>query len=70
MPIQVLTHDPVAFRERPRQPLKNRRRRRADKALYLRRLVAIALEKTVMTRVPMLDWPSDLFADIRPEIAA
>jgi hypothetical protein len=67
---QVLTHDPVTFRERPRQPTENRRRRREDEALYLRRLVAIALEKTVLTRVPMLEWPSDLFADVRPEIAA
>jgi hypothetical protein len=67
---QVLTHDPVAFRERPRQPSENRRRRREDEALSLRRLVAIALERTVMARVPMLDWPSDLFADVRPEIAA
>ena len=66
---QVLSHDPVAFRERPRQPSENRRRRREDEALYLRRLVAIALEKTVLTRVPMLDWPSDLFAGVRAEIA-
>jgi len=43
---------------------------REYEALNLRRLVAIALETTVMTRVPMLDWPADLFADVRPEIAA
>ncbi len=41
-----------------------------DEALYLRHLVAMALEKAAMTRVPMLDWPSDLFADVRLEIAA
>ena len=32
---------------------------------YLRHLVAIGLEMTAMTRVPTLDWPSDLFADAR-----
>jgi hypothetical protein len=67
---QVLVHAPVAFRERPRQPSENRRRRRENEALYLRRLVALGLERTVMSRVPMLDWPADLFADVRPEIAA
>jgi hypothetical protein len=66
---QVLTHNPVAFRERPRQPSDNRRRRGEDEVLSLRRLVAIGLERTVMVRVPMLDWPSDLFAGVRAEIA-
>jgi hypothetical protein len=61
---QVLIHDPAAFRGRPRQ------RQREYEALYLRRLVTIALERTAMTRVPMLDWPADLFVDVGPEIAA
>jgi hypothetical protein len=67
---QVLTHDTVALRERPRQQAENRRGRSEDDTFNLRRLVAIRLERTVITRVPTLDWPSDLFADVRLEIAA
>jgi hypothetical protein len=67
---QVLAHDTVASRQFPWPQPENQRSQSEDEAFYLRRLVAVALERTAMTRVPTLDWPSDLFADVRPEIAA
>jgi hypothetical protein len=67
---QVLTHDTVAFREPPRQQTGNRRSHGEDEAFYLRRLVAIGLERATISRVPTLDWPADLFADVRVEMAA
>jgi hypothetical protein len=65
---QVLAYDTVAFR--PWQLTENRQDHSEDEALCLRRLVAFALERTTMTRVPTLDWPADLFADVGLEIAA
>ena len=59
----MLTHDAVTVCERPRQQPETRRDRSKDDAFYLRRLVVIGLEMTTMTRVPALDWPSDLFPD-------
>jgi hypothetical protein len=32
--------------------------------------VAIGLERATISRVPTLDWPADLFADVRVEMAA
>jgi hypothetical protein len=65
---EVLARDTVAFREFPWQQTENRHGQSEDEALYLRRLVG--LERTKMTRVPTLDWPADLFADGRLELAA
>lgn len=67
---QVLTSDPVAFLAWPPKQPDNQRGRSEDDALQRRRLAAIVLERTAMTRVPTLDWPSDLFAEVRVEIAA
>jgi hypothetical protein len=64
----MLTHDAATFHERRRQQPENRRDRDRDDAFYLRRLVEIGLEMTAMTRVPTLDWPSNLFADARASV--
>jgi hypothetical protein len=70
MHIQVLTHDTPVFRERPWLQPEDGPRQSEDEAFYLRHSISIAREKTVMTGVPMLDWPSDLFVDVDLEIAA
>jgi hypothetical protein len=66
---EVLAHDTVAFRQMPWQQTEIRHDQSEDQAPYLRRLSAIGLERATMTRVPTLDWPTDLFADVRLEIA-
>ena len=65
----ALTPDTPGFHVSLRSWPVNRRRRVDDEALHFRRLVATARENPVATRVPTLDWPADLFAEVRPEIA-
>jgi hypothetical protein len=69
MQIQVLTHDAPAFRERPWLQPEEGSRQSEDEALYLRQTISLARETPVMTGVPMLDWPSDLFVDVSLELA-
>jgi hypothetical protein len=66
----VLSHEPAPFRGRRRQRSENRRGHDADDAFNLRRIVAARLDLKTMSRVPTLDWPSDLFADACAETAA
>jgi hypothetical protein len=67
---ELLAHDTAAFREFPWQQTENRHDLNEDQAMYMRRLMAIGLERATMSRVPTLDWPANLFADVRLEIAA
>jgi hypothetical protein len=67
---EVLEHDTVTFREFPWQQIEDRHDQSEDQAMYMRRLMAIGLERATIIRVPTLDWPTDLFADVRLEIAA
>jgi hypothetical protein len=66
----MLAHDTAALCERPRPQRENKRQHEVDGTFYLRRLVAIGLERTMINRIPMLDWPADLFADTNGGIAA
>jgi hypothetical protein len=60
-PMFTLEAAPVRDRRQP-QP-ENSRGLGQDDAFYHRHLVATGLEMKAMTRVPALDWRSDLFAD-------
>jgi len=61
----MLALEAVPFREcRQRQP-ENSRDQEENDLFQPRRLIAVGLEMTVMTRLPTLDWPTDLFADAR-----
>jgi hypothetical protein len=59
----MLIQEAASVRERHQQQPENTGDRHENDSFCLRRLVAIRLEITVMTHVPTLDWPSDLFAD-------
>jgi hypothetical protein len=67
---EVLAHDTIAFRGCRWQQTETWHGQAEDQALHLRRQVAVRPERATMTRVPTLDWPTDLFADVRLEIAA
>jgi hypothetical protein len=59
----MLAQEAAPVRERHQQQPENRRDHDEDDSFFLRRLAAIRLEIAVLTRVPTLDWPSDLFAN-------
>ena len=69
MNTQALTADTPTFHASPPPRPVNRRDRGEDAARHLSRLMSLARERTRVTRVPALDWPVDLFADVAPEIA-